>query len=419
MTTNDYERTTDRQEKIPGFKQSVLQDSKVLIIGAGATGNEVLKNLALTGFGYVCIVDMDIISTSNLSRTVLFSASDVGRLKAKTAAQKYVEMNTCSGKADYIIGDVCVSLGEGIERQFDLVINCVDNDQTRFYMNEICKRLRIPFIDLGIGGLSWNVFPSSGDSDSPCYACMMTAQEEGKLLARVRNSCDVTRVIAAKNKIVPTIGVSSSMAAAKAVEEAIKVLHHKAAPDSSLPAPQYDYMILYNGQTGIMQRFKINKRHDCTHHDAYDDYGGVLISPLSAHMALRDVLTWINEKYEGNYRLSIFKDCSCVDRAFVTSAHCVHCGAPIDIYKSQSVITDSDVLCDNCRRHGYLPKQLSGAIRKTDFSLEDESRILEMTLLDIGVPLAHIVAFEDEDEQNPTLFIELSKDIHEVLTQIP
>lgn len=223
MTTNDFERTTDRQERIPGFKQSILQNSKVMVIGAGATGNEVLKNLALTGFGYVCIFDMDTISTSNLSRTILFAPSDVGKPKAETAAKKYSELNICQGKADFFDADVCYSLGEGIVRQFDLVINCVDNDQTRLYMTEICQRLGIPFIDLGIGGFNWNVFMSSGSNTSPCFACTMSAQDEARSLARVRNSCDVTRKIAAANEKVPTIAVSSSMAAAKAVEEAIKI----------------------------------------------------------------------------------------------------------------------------------------------------------------------------------------------------
>ena len=70
---SEIERKTDRQERIPNFSQRAIQNAKVAVIGAGATGNEVLKCLALTGFRYVCIADMDEISTSNLSRTVLRS----------------------------------------------------------------------------------------------------------------------------------------------------------------------------------------------------------------------------------------------------------------------------------------------------------------------------------------------------------
>ena len=418
MPGKDNERTTDRQERIPGFKQSVIQNAKVMVIGAGATGNEVLKNLALTGFGYVFISDMDTISTSNLSRTVLFAPSDLGKPKAETAAQRYVEMNICRGTADFFDGDVCDTLGEGIVRQFDLVINCVDNDQTRLYMTEICQRLSIPFIDLGIGGFDWNVFISPGTQDAPCFACTMSAREEARSLARVRNSCDVTREKLSAAEKVPTIAISSSMAGAKAVEEAIKILHSKENPDSELPSPQYGYMLHYNGRTSILQRIKFGKRQDCIHHDSYADLGGVLTSPLSARMTLRDVLTWVNEQYKGDYTLSISKDLSCVDRAFITTAHCVHCGSPLDIYKPQALITESDVLCDNCRQHGMLPERLSGGIRKTDFSMRDEDRILDMTLMDIGVPLAHIVTFENSDGLHAPLFIELSKDIREVMPHL-
>lgn len=418
MTGKDAERTTDRQERIPGFRQSVIQNAKVMVIGAGATGNEVLKNLALTGFGYVFISDMDTISTSNLSRTVLFTPSDLGKPKAETAAQRYIGMNICHGTADYFDGDVCYSLGEGIVRRFDLVINCVDNDQTRLQMTEICQRLGIPFIDLGIGGFDWNVFISSGAPDSPCFACTMSAREEAQSQARVRNSCDVTRKKLAAAEKVPTIAISSSMAAAKAVEEAIKILHYKENPDSQLPPPQFGYMMHYNGRTSIMQRIKFRTRQDCKHHDSYAELGGVLASPLSAHMTLREVLNWVNKEYGGEYSLSISNDLSCVDRAFITTAHCVHCGKPLEIYKPQALIAETDVLCDNCRQHGLLPERLSGGIKKTVFSIRDEDRILDMTLTDIGVPLGHIVTFEDAEEMRLPMFVELSKDIQEVLPHL-
>ena len=78
----------DRQERIRGWDQQRLRDSKVLVFGAGAIGNETLKNLALLGIGHIYIVDFDTISTSNLSRTILFRRCDKGKYKAKVAAQR-------------------------------------------------------------------------------------------------------------------------------------------------------------------------------------------------------------------------------------------------------------------------------------------------------------------------------------------
>ena len=92
------------------------------MIGAGATGNEVLKCLALTGFRYVFITDMDHISTSNLSRTVLFNETDVGKRKATTAAERFRDMCIDDEPVtDYFDGDLCHGLGEGIIRHCDII----------------------------------------------------------------------------------------------------------------------------------------------------------------------------------------------------------------------------------------------------------------------------------------------------------
>ena len=103
----NHEKKTDRQERIPSFNQNNIRKAKVVVNGAGATGNEVIKCLALTGFGYAYITDMDSISTSNLSRTVLFNENDVGKRKAATAAERYCAMNIDGGKADAFDGDLC------------------------------------------------------------------------------------------------------------------------------------------------------------------------------------------------------------------------------------------------------------------------------------------------------------------------
>src|SRR5436305_13112 len=76
-----------RFEAIRWWRQERLRESRVLVIGAGALGNEVIKNLALLGVGNVIVVDMDKIEKSNLSRSVLFRESDEGKFKAQAAAE--------------------------------------------------------------------------------------------------------------------------------------------------------------------------------------------------------------------------------------------------------------------------------------------------------------------------------------------
>src|SRR4051794_34828877 len=77
-----------RLRLIPWWRQERLAAAKVLVVGAGALGNEVLKNIALLGVGTTYLIDFDTVETSNLSRSVLFRHGDGGRPKAEVAAER-------------------------------------------------------------------------------------------------------------------------------------------------------------------------------------------------------------------------------------------------------------------------------------------------------------------------------------------
>src|ERR1700710_2812493 len=79
-----------RLRLIPWWRQERLAAAKVLVVGAGALGNEVIKNLALLGIGTTYLIDLDDVEPSNLSRSVLFRQADGGRPKAVVAAERAV-----------------------------------------------------------------------------------------------------------------------------------------------------------------------------------------------------------------------------------------------------------------------------------------------------------------------------------------
>lgn len=412
------EKKTDRQERIPHFRQDAIRDTKVAVIGAGATGNEVLKCLALTGFRYVFITDMDHISTSNLSRTVLFTENDVGKRKASTAAERFRGM--CiddDAAADYFDGDLCHGLGEGIIRHVDIVIGCVDNEQTRLYISNICQLLEKPYIDTGIGGFNWNIYVASGKADCPCYACTLSQTQEVRALNRIRNSCDVTRRKAASAGHVPTIGVSASAAAAIAVQETIKISHRRHDPDSQFCQPQYGVLSLFTAEENKLKNVRFHVRRDCEHHDMYANYGGVVETPISARWKLGETLAWVEEHYGKRYAVALYKDNACATRSFITNAYCVHCGKEIAVFRPQP-LQDEDLLCEACRAMGNPPIIPSNATIKNWFTADDET-LQDMTLLELGVPLMHIVEFAPEDEEGNSLYLELTGDIHEAMPNLP
>ena len=95
METDHKEWGAEVFSLLSWFKQENVKKAKVMVVGAGALGNEVLKNLALFGVGNIVIVDFDTIEYSNLTRSILFRESDAdkGLYKAEVAAKRIKEIN--------------------------------------------------------------------------------------------------------------------------------------------------------------------------------------------------------------------------------------------------------------------------------------------------------------------------------------
>ena len=101
FTGNRYSRL----EIIPWWEQNILKNAKVLVIGCGALGNEIVKNLAMVGIGNIFVVDMDSIEISNLTRSILFRKEDLGKSKARTICRRVKEIND-EIKVKYLNGNV-------------------------------------------------------------------------------------------------------------------------------------------------------------------------------------------------------------------------------------------------------------------------------------------------------------------------
>ena len=156
---------------IAWWDQELLARSKVLVIGAGALGNELIKNLALLGIGRTLIADMDSIEASNLSRSVLYRQADEGRPKAATAARAAREIYPGMA-AEAFAGDITTALGRGVFRWADVVLGGLDNREARLFTNRVCLQLGTPWVDGAIEALQ-GVVRAFRLGDEACYECTL------------------------------------------------------------------------------------------------------------------------------------------------------------------------------------------------------------------------------------------------------
>ena len=135
-----------RLRLITWWNQETIAAARVLVVGAGALGNEILKNLALVGFRDVVVLDLDNIEISNLSRSILFSESDIGRAKATVAAASMQRILPGS-RAVGLRANVVSGIGLGVFDWADVVIGGLDNREARLWLNRACWRMNRSFID--------------------------------------------------------------------------------------------------------------------------------------------------------------------------------------------------------------------------------------------------------------------------------
>lgn len=216
-----HEDRYSRLRLIPWWDQSRLATCRVLVIGAGALGNEILKNLALLGFRRIVVVDMDAIEESNLSRSVLYRAHNVGESKARAAAR------ACRDIAEEcevvpLAADVMHGCGLGLFEWSNVILAGLDNREARLWINRSAWKVNRPWIDgaiEGINGVARVFLPGH----APCYECTL-GEVDWQILQR-RMSCNLLAHEEVTEGKVPTTPTISSIIGGIQVQEAVKLIH--------------------------------------------------------------------------------------------------------------------------------------------------------------------------------------------------
>jgi len=231
-----YERQLLMKE-ISYSGQENLKNARVLVIGAGGLGCPVLTYLVCAGVGYIRIVDNDVISESNLNRQFLFGESDIGKEKA-TTAKKVLNVQNPEIIIEANVQRVTNENVDILLESIDIVVDCVDNIETRLIMNRTCIRNNIPLIEAGIEGFYG--FVTIIRRETACLECMGFYEGE-------------------TNKTSPVIGVTAGVIGSLQANECIKMI---LGLDSDLNGK----LLEYDGLNCTLEKIEVLKSPDCSVH---------------------------------------------------------------------------------------------------------------------------------------------------------
>lgn len=206
---------------IPWWDQSKIANCRLLVVGAGALGNEILKNASLLGFRKVVVVDLDRIDESNLSRTILFRSEDIGKYKASVAAEAYQKIAPDSVVRP-LAENVVYGCGLGLFEWSDVILAGLDNREARLWINRSAWKVNRPWVDGAIEGIN-GVVRVFAPGVPPCYEC--TLGEVDWALLEKRMSCNLLALEQNDEGKTPTTPTISSVIAGIQVQEAVKMIH--------------------------------------------------------------------------------------------------------------------------------------------------------------------------------------------------
>jgi sulfur-carrier protein adenylyltransferase/sulfurtransferase len=365
-----------RQSLIDWWDQRRVRDTRILVVGAGALGNEILKLLALIGAGWTLVYDPDRIERSNLSRSVLFREADEGQPKAAVAVRAMRAIND-DARAHAICDDVRITGGLGVFAWADVVIGAVDNREARVFINSACARTGRAWVDGAIEGLA-GVVRVFEPAQGACYECTMNGTDR-KLLAE-RRSCALLARDAVARGHVPTSAVAASVIGAMEVQEAIKRVHGQ--PTLTGQGLHLD------GLHGEASRVIYPRRDDCPGHD---DLGPLVSLGLGvADVTVGALLDRAERTLGDGAALDLSRD-------VIVRLTCPDCGATSRGGAVLGAVRESAAACPACRTHRVV--EIASSITR-DGSVE-----LTLTPAELGLPpFDVIVARRGLERQEAWLF---------------
>jgi len=365
-----------RLRLIPWWDQEKIQAAKVLVVGAGALGNEILKNLALLGFLNIVVADMDFIETSNLSRSVLFRASDVGLSKAAAITRGYKDLLP-EATVQPLVANVMQDCGLGLFAWADLILAGLDNREARLWINRAAWKVGRPWIDgaiEGINGVARVFLPGK----PPCYECTL-GETDWAILNR-RMSCNLLLHEPSPYGRTPTTPTISSIIGGIQAQEAVKTLHDL----PTLAGKGYVFEGLHH--TSYVTTYTENP--ECMSHDALELI--VQLQQPSAEITLADLIE------RGRQNLATDEVVIEFSRDVIHKLVCPRCNEEEDVFAPVGAIDRVRGQCSACSAIAGEPQM---RIVRTLTGFHGEPELASRTLDTLGLPLFDIFTVRSADSE--------------------
>ena len=391
--SNKYEWGEGVFTLLSWFKKEKVKNARVLVAGAGALGNEVVKNLALFGVGHIYVCDFDQIEISNLTRSVLFREEDAYNhaYKAEIVAKRAKEINP-QIEVTPIVGNLFSEVGFGLYNAVDVVIGCLDSRIARYQLNRLSMRAGKIWIDGSIENLTGVVkVYTPGVS---CYECGLSREEFNNIMLRT-GCADVVRTQTSAGRVATT-PISASIIGAMQVQEAMKVIH----TEEGQPVPFKTLsgkMWRFEGMTNAVNVYKYSSwKNNCPAHERWDNV--VRGENLSANMTIAQILGELKklldvDALEINMRNNKFVEKIISDKP----------EKEFDIRIPESQLDNYISSNEELRKLSYRTLFHKCFIENID----EYFPYMEMSLKEIGIPLFDILQVSTNKGQ---FFVELSAD---------
>lgn len=375
------------------FKQDKVRNAKVLVVGAGALGNEVIKNLTLFGVGTIFVCDFDRIELSNLTRSVLFREKDAYEhsYKAEVAAKRAMEINP-QIKVIPIVGNLFSEVGLGIYKDVDVVIGCLDSRIARYLLNRLCMRVGKTWIDGSIENMTGVVKVYSPGIN--CYECNLSREEFNNIMLRT-GCADVVRAQTSAGRVATT-PISASIVGAMQAQEAMKIIHTsdgEPTPFKTLSGKMWRF----EGMTNTINMYKYSSwKNNCPAHERWTEI--IQCDELSADTKVKEVL----EKLKKILNVSVV-EINMRNNKFIDKIISDRPEKEFVLHIPESKLEDTIQSNEELRKLSYRT-----IFHKCFYENIDESfPYMELSLIEIGIPRYDIIQVSTDKGLK---YVELSKD---------